>query len=50
MSRYSTSGIEGQYEPGSDEQVLENLLGITDPEEMDEIELELLDQLYESVF
>lgn len=50
MSRYSTSGIEGQYEPGSDEQVLANILGITDPEKMDEIELELLDQLYESVF
>lgn len=49
-NRYDTSGnIEAQFEPGSDEHVLENKLGITDPSEMDDIELDLLRQLYDSV-
>ena len=48
--RYDTSGnIEAQYEPGSDNRVLANQLGISDPIEMDNIELDLLNQLYESV-
>ncbi len=34
--RYNTSHlIEDQYEPGSDGKVLQNLLGITSPEEME---------------
>ena len=48
--RYDTShSSEGQYQPGSDDKVLLNKLGVTDPAEMDDIELDLLDQLYESV-
>ena len=36
---------EGRYQPGSDNQVLVNKLGITDPQEMDDVELALLEQL-----
>lgn len=38
--RYDTSHlIEDQYEPGSNNQVLKNKLGITNPDEMDDIEV-----------
>ncbi|WIO73863.1 Fic family protein [Porticoccaceae bacterium LTM1] len=48
--RYQASGtVEGQYQPGSNERVLRNKLGITDPAEMDDIELDLLEQLYDVV-
>lgn len=48
--RYDTTGIpEGQFQPGSNNQVLLNKLGITDPVEMDEIELDLLEQLTEHI-
>lgn len=48
--RYDTSGNpEAVYEPGSDDEVLRNYLGITDPEEMDGEELSLLNDLYEYV-
>lgn len=41
--RYDTSGNpEGQFQPGSDNQVLLNKLGISDPQEMEDIELEYL--------
>ncbi len=44
--RYDATGsIEGRYQPGSNGKVLANKLGITDPSEMDDVELELLDQL-----
>ena len=44
--RYDTSGSsEGRYQPGSDDQVLVNKLGISDHSEMEEVELDLLDQL-----
>lgn len=49
MNRYTVSTVEGEHQPGSNEQVLKNLLGITSPEEMDEVELGLLAQLYENV-
>jgi cell filamentation protein, protein adenylyltransferase len=49
MTRYSTHGTEGQYQPGSNETVLLNMRGITDAGEMDDTELELLDQLYDKV-
>lgn len=49
MSRYSVNTSEGEYQPGSDGLVLKNLLGITSKDEMDELELGLLAQLYESV-
>jgi len=44
--RYDTSGTpEGQYQPGSDDQVLLNKLGITDADEMDDVELALLQDM-----
>lgn len=50
MSRYSASGAQGEYEPGSNSLVLANKLGVTDAHEMDIIELELLQELYEYIF
>jgi cell filamentation protein len=50
MTRYSVEGSEGEFEPGSEEKVLRNKLGITDPQDMDEAELLLLLQLYAHVF
>lgn len=50
MSRYHVSSSEGQYEKDSGEQVLANKLGISASDEMDEAELVLLEQLYQSVF
>jgi len=44
--RYDTSNLpEGQFQPGSNNSVLLNELGITDPSEMDDTELILLEQL-----
>ena len=41
--RYNVSGlIEAQYEPGSNDTVLRNLLGIIDPDEMDRVEAKAL--------
>ncbi len=49
--RYDTQDTaEGRYQPGSDNRVLENKLGITDPLELDDVELTLLDQLTVAVF
>lgn len=48
--RYDASGsIEGQYQPGSNDKVLLNKLGITSSDDMDQAELELLELLYEKV-
>ncbi len=48
--RYDTTGNpEGQYQPGSGERILLNKLGITNPLEMDELELDLLYQLTDAV-
>lgn len=46
-SRYAVGGLEGEFEPGSNQRVLSNLVGITSPADMDELELELLSQLYD---
>jgi cell filamentation protein len=44
--RYDTnSNVEGQYQPGSNESVLKNKLGIVDPAEINQVELELLNDL-----
>ncbi|MES9861448.1 MAG: Fic family protein [Candidatus Thiodiazotropha sp. LLP2] len=44
--RYDISGTpEGQFQPGSADQVLLNKLGVTDTNEMDDIELVLLEEL-----
>ncbi|PSF08204.1 cell filamentation protein Fic [Marinobacter fuscus] len=50
MSRYDITGSEGEYQPGSDNKVLRNLPGITDPEEMNIAETDLLEELYLQVF
>ena len=48
--RYDTTGnIEAQFEPGSSGRVLANKLGISNPEEMDDVELDLLMHLYEDI-
>lgn len=47
--RYQVFGPEGEFEPGSNQQVLRNLLGIKVLADMDELELWLLAQLYEEV-
>ncbi len=49
MSRYAVTGEEGRYEPGSQGRVLANKPGITDPADMDAVELDLLLRLYEEV-
>jgi len=49
MSKYEIGGIQGRFQPGSNDQVLENKLGITHPAERDEAELVLLEKLYEEV-
>ena len=48
-NRYTACGIETEFEPGSDGLVLRNKLGITTPEEMDELEVVLLEKLYQLV-
>lgn len=48
-SRYAVDGPEGEFEPGSNHHVLRNLVGITSPDDMDELELELLSQLYDGL-
>ena len=49
-NRYDTSANpESLYQIGSNNQVLLNKLGIVNPTEMDRVELELLDQLTESL-
>lgn len=45
MSRYDITGSEGEYQPGSDNKVLRNLPGISDPEEMNIAETDLLKDL-----
>lgn len=49
-NRYEASGNQAEFQPGSDGKVLSNLLGITSPAQMDDIELDLLDQLYQNTF
>jgi len=49
-NRYDASGSQSEFQPGSNGEVLRNQLGISKPEEMDEIELDLLDQLYQYTF
>ena len=49
-NRYDMSGnTEAQYQPGSNDQVLLNKMAITNLSEMDDIELDLLSQLTESI-
>lgn len=48
-NRYQVPGAEGEFEPGSNEHVLRNLAGITSAEDLDELELRLLGDLYDEV-
>ena len=50
ISRYEVTGSEGEYQPGSNDTVLANKVGITDPNDMNIAETELLEDLYEYVF
>jgi cell filamentation protein len=45
--RYAVQGAQGEFQPGSNDRVLANKLGIQSVEDMDE--LELLQRLYEEV-
>ena len=48
--RYDTTGnVEAQFEPGSNDRVLANMLRISDVEEMDDVELDLLNRLREAI-
>lgn len=47
--RYQASGAQATWQPGSNDTVLLNKLGISDSAAMDEVELYLLLQLYELV-
>lgn len=47
--RYAVHGSQGEYQPGSNDLVLANKLGIQSVEDMDDLELELLHRLYEEV-
>ena len=48
--KYAIGGSEGDFEPGSDNKVLKNRLGITVEQDMVDAEDDLLFQLYEYVF
>ena len=49
--RYDTTGNpEGQYEPGSRELVLLNKPGITDPQEIEDVEFDYLIQFQVALF
>lgn len=48
--RYDVSGLpEAQYEPGSDGQVLKNLLAITSKHDMEEIEARALERTMDTL-
>jgi hypothetical protein len=49
--RYDVSGlVEAQFEPGSNNAVLKNKLGITDPDEMDRVEAKALIKATDALF
>lgn len=48
-NRYQATGPQAECQPGSNDQVLRNRQGITDPAVMDELETRLLLRLYERV-
>ncbi|MDH1676000.1 Fic/DOC family protein [Comamonas aquatica] len=47
--RYAVHGTQGEFQPGSNDLVLANKLGIQYVEDMNDLELELLQRLYEEV-
>lgn len=48
-NRYQATGPQAECQPGSNDQVLRNRQGITDPNVMDDLETRLLLRLYERV-
>ena len=50
MTKYDVDSSETQFQPGSNDMVMLNLLDIVDPKEMDDVEVVLLTKLYEKVF
>lgn len=46
MNKYWVGGEQTEYQPGSNELVLANLLDIVDPDEINDVELLLLSKLY----
>lgn len=50
MAKYTLNSVEERYQPGSNEAVLLNKLGIVDSQEMEELESGLLLILYEKLF
>lgn len=48
-NRYQVDSDQGSFQPGSDQQVLRNKLGINTLQDMDEVELVLLEKLYEAI-
>lgn len=50
IDRYKIADEQGRFESGSNGTVLENKLGVIDPNEMNDAELYLLRSLYEVVF
>jgi cell filamentation protein len=49
MSRYDVTNSEGDFQPGGEEGVLRNRLGLTRKQDIDAAETELLQALYEHV-
>lgn len=47
--RYQVNGPEGEFEPASNGLVLRNLVGISSPDDMDALEMQLLLELYDEV-
>ncbi len=50
MSKYELNSAEERYQPGSNDLVLTNKLGIGDEQEMEALESGLLLMLYEQLF
>jgi len=50
LAKYTLNSVEERYQPGSNEAVLLNKLGIVDSQEMEELESGLLLILYEKLF
>lgn len=48
-NRYQVGGAQGAFQPGSHDEVLLNKPGVIAPEDMAELELMLLQKLYEAV-
>jgi Protein involved in cell division len=50
MSKYALNSMEERYQPGSNDTVLANKLGIVDEQQMEELESGLLLMMYEKLF